>query len=76
LQTCRIQRNRLEFGCNDLIAAISLVSPPVTNVIGGCILARTHLDDSLSSLDINAEATERDAFENVDPQMLNSGRRK
>jgi hypothetical protein len=30
-------------------------------------LARTHLNDSLSSLDRNAEATERDAFENVDP---------
>jgi hypothetical protein len=56
------------------VAAINLVS--VTNIIGGCNLARTHLNDSLSSLDRNAEATEKDAFENVDPQMLNSGRRK
>jgi hypothetical protein len=56
----------------DLIAAIGLVSPSVTNVIGGgrsrvwyytsCNLARTHLNDSVSSLDRN--------------QMLNSGRRK
>jgi hypothetical protein len=65
-----------KMGCNDLIAAINLVSPSVTNVIGGYNLARTHLNDSLSSLDRNAEATDKDAFENVDLQMLNSGRRK
>jgi len=61
----------------DLIAAINLVSPSVTNVqYTSCNLARTHLNESVSSLDRNAEATEKDAFENVDPQMLNSGRRK
>jgi hypothetical protein len=41
-----------------------------------CNLAISHLNDYVSSLDKNAEATKRDAFENVDPQMLNSGRRK
>jgi hypothetical protein len=48
----------------------------VLTMIHSCNLVRTHLNDSVSSLDRNAEATEKDAFKNVDPQMLNSGRRK
>ena len=54
----------------------SLPLKPHVQYFGPNNLARTHLNDYLSSLDRNAEATERDAFENVDPQMLNSGRRK